>query len=78
MRDDILLTGGIYLQDRIISLRGEVWTHIMSLTLPLFIEVSVPSLESVLCICVLAYRLFDLTKYVPRDMQISQFFNFIL
>jgi len=43
----ILLTGGKHLHDCIISLRGEAWVHITSLTLPLcFIEVSVPSQES--------------------------------
>ena len=43
---DILLTCGKHLHERIISLREEVWVHKTSLTLPLFIEVSVPSQES--------------------------------
>ena len=43
----ILLTGGKHLHDCIISLRGEAWVYITSLTLPLcFIKVSVPSQES--------------------------------
>ena len=37
----------------IISLRGEIWAHKISLALPLFIEVAVPSQKSVpSCICV--------------------------
>ena len=38
-----LLTCGKNLHDRIISLKGEVWTNEASLTPPLFIEVSAPS-----------------------------------
>jgi len=42
------------LHDRIISLKGEVWTYETSLTPLLFIEVPVPSQESEWwCICVL-------------------------
>jgi hypothetical protein len=43
---DILLTSGKHLHDRIISLRGEIWAHHSSLTLPLFIEVSVSSQDN--------------------------------
>jgi hypothetical protein len=46
-RVDILLTNGKHLHDRIISVRGEVWAHKTSLASPLFIEVHVPSQESV-------------------------------
>jgi hypothetical protein len=42
----IVLTSGKHLSDCIISLRGEAWVYITSLTLPLcFIKVSVPSQE---------------------------------
>ena len=43
VRVGILLTRGKHLHDCIISLRGEVSAHKRSLTLPLFIEVLVPS-----------------------------------
>jgi len=43
---DILITCRKYLQEGIISLRGEVWTHQTSFTQVLFIEVHVPSKES--------------------------------
>jgi hypothetical protein len=41
------------LHDRIISLRGEIWTHKTILTPSLYIEVSVPNLKrEQSCICV--------------------------
>jgi hypothetical protein len=40
----ILLTREKHLQDRIISIRRDVWVHKTSLTPPLFIEVPVLSL----------------------------------
>ena len=43
LRVCILFTCGKRLHDHIISLREEVWAHKTSLTLPLFIEVPVPS-----------------------------------
>jgi len=49
-----LLTCGKNRHDRIISLRGEVWTHKTSLTPPLYIEVPVPTEECEWsCICML-------------------------
>jgi hypothetical protein len=52
VRVDILLTCGKHLHDRIISPRGDVWDHKISLTLPLFIEVPVPIQENERsCIC---------------------------
>ena len=43
-----------HLHDSIISLIMEVWAHKTTLTLPIFIEVPVPSYKSELsCICVL-------------------------
>ena len=66
VRIDILLTCGKHLHDCIISLRGDVWDHKISLTPPLFIEVPVPSQDNDMsCICVLEVticlfqRLFD-------------------
>ena len=56
-RVDIYLTNGKHLHDRIISVRGEVWAHKTILASPLFIEVHVPSQESVRSfLCVLWYR----------------------
>ena len=46
MRAGIILTRGRHLYDLMSSLRGEVWAHKTSLTLPLCIEVPVPSQES--------------------------------
>ena len=46
VRVDHLLTCGKHMHDGIISLRGDVCAQKTSLTLPLFIEVSVPSQES--------------------------------
>ena len=46
MRVSILLTCGKYLHEHITSLRREIWTHFISLTPPLFIDVSVPVHES--------------------------------
>ena len=57
MRVSILLTCGKYLYDSIISIWREGCVHKTSLTLPLCIEVSVPSQESDRsCIGVLGYR----------------------
>ena len=57
-RVDILLPNGKHLHDRIISVREEVWAHKTSLTSLLFIEVHVPSQESVRSfLCVLRYRI---------------------
>ena len=57
VRVDILLTCGKHLHDRIISLRGEIWTgevwaHKTNLTLPHFIEVPVlqESQRSYICV----------------------------
>ena len=50
---DILLTCGVHLHARIISLRGAVWVHTSSLTQELYTQVPVPSKESKRsCICV--------------------------
>ena len=46
VRVGILFTCGKHLYDPIISLRKEILVHIISLTLPLFIEVTLPSQES--------------------------------
>jgi hypothetical protein len=43
---DIFITCGKHLHDRIISLKGKVWAHTISVTPSRFIEVSVPSWES--------------------------------
>jgi len=43
VRIGLLLTGGQRLLDRTISLRGDIWAHNTSLTVPLIIEVHVPS-----------------------------------
>ena len=59
VRVGILPTYENHFHDRIISLRGQVWAHKTSLTPPLFINVSVPSLKSERsCICVLGYQLY--------------------
>jgi hypothetical protein len=39
----IKLTGGKHLHDCTLSLRSEVWAHKTNLTLPLCVEVPVPS-----------------------------------
>ena len=46
-----LATCGMHLHDRINLLRGEVWAHKTSLTLPFFIEISIPSQESHIFLC---------------------------
>jgi hypothetical protein len=43
---DILLTCGVHLHARIISLRGAVWVHNSSFTQELYTQVPVPSKES--------------------------------
>jgi len=47
VHDEVILTCGQRLPDRIRSLRGEVWAHKTSLTPTLFIEVPVPCQEKV-------------------------------
>ena len=67
-RVDILLTCGKHLHDRIISLRGDVWDHKISLTPPLFIEVPVPIQEHERsCICVLGVSIFPLSMILIFD-----------
>jgi hypothetical protein len=62
VRTSILLTCGMHLHDRIISLTGEIWTHTTILTLPLFIEVPGPNTESERsCICVLEVSILPLS-----------------
>ena len=57
----ILITCGKHLYDYIISLRGQVWAHKISLTPPLLIEVPVPRQESERsCICVLGVLILPL------------------
>jgi outer membrane lipopolysaccharide assembly protein LptE/RlpB len=46
-----LATCGMHLHDRINLPRGEVWAHKTSLTLPFFIEISIPSQESHIFLC---------------------------
>ena len=54
VRVGILFTYGKHLHDHIISQRGEVWAHTISLTPPLLIEVAASNQESEWsCICVL-------------------------
>ena len=68
VRVDILLTCGKHLHDRIISPRGDVWDHKISLTLPLFIEVPVPIQENERsCICVLGVSIFPLSMILIFD-----------
>ena len=56
-----------------ISLRGEVWVYITWLTLPLVIEVSVPSHESEQsCICVLGVLMLFLSTILIFDFGIAQ------
>ena len=58
MRVGILPIGGKHLHDRIISLRDDMLVHKTSLTISLFIEVTVPSQKSGRsCIGMLKYRL---------------------
>jgi len=68
-RVGILLTSGKHLHDRIISQRGEFWSHKTSLTLPLFIEVPVPSQESERsCICVLGVSILPLSTILILEL----------
>jgi hypothetical protein len=58
----ILLICGKHFHDSIISLRWEVFVHITSLTLPLFIEVSLPNQENEQsCICLLWVSILSLS-----------------
>ena len=60
----ILLICGKHFHDCIISLRWEVFVHKTSLTLPLFIEVSLPSQENEQsCIFVLWASIFPLSMF---------------
>jgi hypothetical protein len=53
------------------SLRGEVWARKTSLTLPLFIELPVPSQESAQsCICVLRVSIFPVSRILIFDLGI--------
>jgi hypothetical protein len=59
------------LHDRIISLKGELWAHKTSLTLPLFIEVPVPGQESErLVLCVLDVSILPLSTIWIFDIGI--------
>ena len=58
------------LHDHIISLRGEVWAHKTSLTLPLVTEVPVPSQESELSyIRVFMVSIFPLSTILIFDFE---------
>jgi hypothetical protein len=71
VRIDLLLTCRKHLHNHITSLRGEVWAHKASLTLPLFIEVPVPSQESERsCIWVLGVLIFPLSTIFQLDFRI--------
>ena len=77
VRVGILLTCRKHSHDRIISLRGDVWAPTTSLTLPLFIEVSVSSQESGWSfICVIGvpsfsfYNIFCFLFYVTMKWRI--------
>jgi len=62
MRVGILVIRRKHLHDRIISLRGEVWVHQISLTPPLFIEVPISRQECrPSCICVLGLFIWPLS-----------------
>jgi hypothetical protein len=53
------------------SLRGEVWARKTRLTLPLFIELPVPSQESAQsCICVLRVSIFPVSRILIFDLGI--------
>ena len=68
---DILLTYQKHLHDRIISLRGEIWVHEISLTPPPFIEMPVPIKDSVRsCTCVLVASILPLSTILIFDFGI--------
>ena len=74
-RVDILLTCGKHLHDRIISLRGEIWTgevwaHKTNLTPPHFIEVSVLQESQRSYICVLRLSVLVLSTILIFDFGI--------
>jgi hypothetical protein len=60
---------GKHLHDRIIALRGKIWTDETSLTPPFIIEVPVPSQESQrsCCICVLRVSSFVVLSTIFRS-----------
>ena len=61
------------------SLRGEVWVYIAWLTLPLVIEVSVPSHESdQSCICVLGVLMLFLSTILIFDFGIVAIVRYYL
>jgi hypothetical protein len=71
VRIDLLLTCRKHLHNHITSLRGGVWAHKASLTLPLFIEVPVPNQESERsCIWVLGVLIFPLSTIFQLDFRI--------
>ena len=71
---DLLLRGEKHLHVHVISLRGEVLVHKISLITLLFIEVPVPNQESEQsCICMLSMSIFDF-RIVPT---VWYFFHFI-
>ena len=62
VRVGIFLTCGKHLHDSITSVRGEVSAHKTSLTLPLVMEVTVPSQDSERS-CILCVRSIDLASF---------------
>ena len=68
------------LHDRIISLRGDAWVYQTNLQPPRFIEVSVPSQESVWsCICVLEVSILPLSVILmSRQYGIYLFFILLI
>ena len=63
MTVDIFITCGKHLHDRIISLKGKVWAHTISVTPSRFIEVSVPSWESERS-CIYVLRILSMPLFV--------------
>jgi len=75
----ILLTCVKHLQDRIISLRGDVWVHKTSLTPPFVLEVPVPRQESEKsCLCVLGISMLPLSTILIFDFKVFFCFHFII
>ena len=72
VRVGILLTCGKHLHDRIISLRGEVWSHKASLVPLFFYEVSFPSQKCERsCICLLGLSFLSLSTIFQLEHQSS-------
>ena len=68
VRIGIVLLCRKHMHNHIISLRGEIWAHITSLPLPLFIEVPVTSQECERsCICVLVVLILLLSTILILD-----------